>query len=123
MTAFPKPSELSFKIVSIKRLLEWIGSEELSPGHLTHALEELGRRSDASSVSVIVASFSHPSPIVREGAIIGIARYWSKRHTQSMTTKDLFHNHRERLLEVMLSDGSPACRLAAQEALQGALSE
>lgn len=84
---FPTPCENSFKALAKEdpdKLLRWVNSELLEPSDLTFAAEELGNID--SSLPALIQLLSHTSPIVREGAIVGldILKY---------RINDLFHHH------------------------------
>lgn len=53
-------------------LLDWVNSGELRPSQLTFAAENLGQIPEA--LPILLDLLNHESPLVREGAVIGLAR-------------------------------------------------
>ena len=77
----------------------------LTASRLTYAAEALGAADETPLVAnALLPLLKHPSPLVREGAIYGLARHQT----------DLV---RRRLAEVVRDDPSPAVREAARESL------
>src|SRR5687767_8980803 len=98
---FPTPCENSFKALAKEdpdKLIRWVNSGLLEPADLTFAAEHLG--SIYSSLPTLVHLLTHESPVVREGAIIGldILKY---------RINDLFDHHAQ-------NDSSPGIRRVAQ---------
>lgn len=81
MSAYPKPSARVFDEMSRNNpeLLDaWICSGELVPTELTFAAEALGGASDGVPfVDTLIMLLLHESPLVREGAVYGLARQCS----------------------------------------------
>lgn len=72
------PCENTFNYLATfypEKLAEWIRSDTLSPGFLTHALEYLGDTKLKNVVSIIEPFLTHESPLVREGAVLGLQNH------------------------------------------------
>lgn len=68
-----RPSRKAFEECDLPRLREWINSGELAPGHLTFAAETYGKRAGSEAAELLLELLRHPSPMVREGAVYGVA--------------------------------------------------
>ena len=67
-------NEFERVLLSEPRVLEdAIDAGEISPGHLTHALEAVGKHRAPQALRLLRDGLKHPSPVVREGAIYGLA--------------------------------------------------
>ena len=103
------PSEALFERLAKEdpaRLLRMLKSD-LSPGHLTHAAEIAGRELPSEQVvATLLELLRHGSPLVREGAIYGLAAHRSKAVDAEL--KSLFER-----------DASPGVRAAAESILEG----
>ena len=86
-------------------LLRLVGEQILAPADLTFAAEALGQIKAASTVSTLIRLLAHPSPIVREGAIYGLALHLEDDRVPA------------KLLSVAGADPSPGVRAAAGESL------
>jgi len=85
------------------KLIELVQADQLSVGLLTFAVESLGRISDKQKVKVILLkSLEHPSALVREGSIYGLADF---------TDADVI----EALTRHSKTDDSLGVKMAAQE--------
>jgi hypothetical protein len=101
------PSEALFERLVLDdpgRLIEMLRSNELAPTLLTYAAEIAGRLKLA--VPALVALLGHPAPIVREGAVYGLADHLDDRIRAALRT-------------LADQDPSPGVRAAAE----GVLSE
>lgn len=66
-------SEEYFDTIDPAELLELVKSGTLPPGDLTFAAESLGRRTSAElAVPVLLPLLQSESPMVREGAVLGL---------------------------------------------------
>lgn len=81
-STYPAPCEAAFERMAREdpqRLLAWVASGELRPGFLTYAAEHAGLVDDSAAVrAVLVPLLDHPSPLVREGALLGLSRSFGK---------------------------------------------
>ncbi len=78
--AWPRPSERAFSELAQRNpaLLEsWIASGELRQAHLSFAAEALGEHGGDHFVATLLRLADHNSPMVREGAIYGLAHHAS----------------------------------------------
>lgn len=81
----------------------------LAPAQLTHAAEWIGRSGDLRAWSVLASMLRHPSPLVREGAIVGLEALGTPAIDRAKSL----------LVELALegSESSPGVRGAARDAL------
>jgi HEAT repeat protein len=84
-------------------------ANSLQPAHLTHAAEWIGRSGDPRAGQVLATLLRHPSPLVREGAIVGLEALGGPA----------LEGCRALLIERALegSEPSPGVRAAARDAL------
>jgi len=70
-------------------LMTWISAGEMTPADLSFALEALGKTKIAA-LDLLMGSTTDESPVVREGAIYGLANYflWIKGRLEEMAEKD-----------------------------------
>jgi hypothetical protein len=97
---FPTPCENSFDTLAKEdpdKLICWVNSGLLEPADLTFAAETIGQL--YSSLPTLVKLLTHDSPVVREGAIIGL-------DVLKYRINDLFEHHAE-------NDSSPGVRHVA----------
>lgn len=103
-----KPCEAMFELLAERyprELAKLISSEKLRPADLTFAAEALGRSPDAQLVQrTLLPLLRHPSPLVREGAIYGLAHC-------------LDDAVRHAILQMAQSDPSPGVRASAVDLL------
>lgn len=116
------PSEAAFTIAAPPKLKEWIASGTLSPGHLTLALEVYGKKGAPGTTAFLMRFLVHESALAREGAIIGLAAFWNGRKFLYDSTIHL-DVLRAALIDVLLTDPSPAIRSVVQGALQDEIAE
>lgn len=111
------PSEAAFEIVTPSKLKHWIGEGTLSIGHLTLALEVYGKKGTPGTTAFLMKFLLHEQALVREGAIVGLQRFWAGRKFlyDGQVHLDVL---RGALIDVMCHDPSPGVRHVAQEALQ-----
>jgi hypothetical protein len=104
------PSEALFERLAVDdpdRLLSLLEDAKLEPSMLTFAAEIAGRLLPSGSVTpVLLGLLEHPSPLVREGAIYGLAEHAGDAIA-------------ERIQEIAKSDPSPGVRAAAADVLEG----
>lgn len=109
--SWPKPSRNNFELMSRTeptRMISWLTSGELSPGSLTHAADIAGNIIKGPEiVFVLLNLLKHESPIVREGAVIGLSTHLDnavrtalKDHLSNETS----HGVRTTIDEVLLDD-------------------
>ena len=101
---WPEPSEATFVAMGAEnpRLLEaWALSGELRPGLLSRAARVLGTYGGADAVPSLLHLLQNGSPLVREGAIHGLA---------SVGTAEVI----AQLRDAAESDPSPGVRAAAR---------
>jgi hypothetical protein len=70
---YPKPCRAEFgRLAKINPtlLIDWVEADLLEPEHLTFAAESLGSVPEA--LPTLLTLLKHESPIVREGALIGL---------------------------------------------------
>lgn len=114
LSLFPAPSRRALEsMASVKpdRLVTWIQSGQLGPAHLAHAAQQLGE-ADCDPhlrLSVLVRLLAEPTPLVREGAVYGIAALLET------SLRALAH---ATLTLVRDTDASPGVREAAGESLE-----
>jgi HEAT repeat protein len=88
------------------RLARWIRSSTLQPAALTFAAEALGESEDSRMVvHCLLPLLEHPSSVVREGAIYGLANHLEHPGV------------RKRLQDIASGDSREGVRQAALEAL------
>lgn len=87
-----------------ERVLELLDRTDLPPSELTFIAELAGEIPSNSVAAPLVRLLSHPSPLVREGAIYGLARHRSPAIDQHLRS-------------VTMADPSPGVREAAAELL------
>ena len=108
---FPKPSIESFKHLAKDfpyDLERWLDSGLLNLAQLSLALEEVKGIEDIDHAVRILLQFSNnPQPLVREGAIYGLADFTYIKEV------------RERLTEISKTDDNEWLRKSALEALEG----
>ena len=107
---WPEPCEKEFQAMAVGnplRLIGWIESGELKPSRLTYAAEALGSANLPEVRWILVGLLDHESPLVREGALYGLAR--QPRPLPAMLSV---------LRRVAEVDPSPGVRSAAQEILE-----
>lgn len=106
----PQPCEALFKLwaeYSPEELLSAMSSGVLEPHDLTFAAEAAGRIADATrAIPALLALLDHTSPLVREGAIYGLAPHADDPSVAA------------RLLAVSNNDPSAAVRVAAHESIE-----
>jgi HEAT repeat protein len=88
-----------------RELSSLVRDASLPVHHLTYAAEALGSVDADLAVTPLLLLLSHPSSIVREGAIYGLGRHLAAPRV------------RETLLEIAQADPSAAVRTAATDAL------
>ena len=93
---------------SPEELAEIIRDNRAPDTRLTYAAEILGRDVDTSAVAAMLREIvqTHPSPLVREGAVLGLSH-----HLQRIGVRDTLHR-------AAANDPSPGVRRAAAEALE-----
>lgn len=87
-------------------LLQMVREQTLTPSDLTFAAEAAGRITSLDVTPALLTLLRHPSAIVREGVVYGLARHVDKPHVRSA------------LKEVFIQDPSPAVRSAVADALE-----
>ena len=106
----PEPTEKEFLRLaheSPARLVSWIEDGTLQPAQLTFAAEALGEaQAFEQAVPCLLRLLSHPSSVVREGAIYGLASHMDNPGV------------RNRLMDVAKDDPREGVRKAASEALE-----
>jgi hypothetical protein len=104
------PSEKEFRRLAVNApqdLVRWIEDGTLRPSQMTFALEALADCKDASlAVPCLLRVLTHPSSLVREGAVYGLEAYLD------------YPGIRERLAALSREDPREGVRLAATEALE-----
>ncbi len=78
----------------------------MSIAELTYAAEYLGAEPAAQAVPVLIDLLTHEAPLVREGAVYGLAKHLANRDA------------RDALEFIATFDLSPGVREAADEALE-----
>lgn len=103
---WPTPSELAITEMRSNpaRLIGWIESGQLGTGYLSLAAEALGEVDSPRTKSVLMQLLAHEAPVVREGAIYGMA---------NLGITDL----KQVLRAIADNDQSPGVRAAALELL------
>jgi hypothetical protein len=105
----PEPCEALFERLASEdpsALLRVVNEGKLAPYDLTFAAESLGRLADHESArEALVALLHNPSPVVREGAIYGLAKLPMKAEVHAI------------LVKIASEDSSAAVRGAAADAL------
>lgn len=103
-----RPCEAMFELLAQRyprELAKLISSEKLRPADLTFAAEALGRTPDAQLVQrTLLPLLRHTSPLVREGAIYGLAHCLNEAV-------------RREILQIAQSDPSPGVRASAEDLL------
>lgn len=106
----PTPSENEFNRLATeepRQLVRWIEDGTLLPSQLTYAAEALGECRDSSmAVTCLFKLLTHPSSLVREGAVYGLEGHLDHAGV------------RGRLEEVVREDPRRGVRTAAAEALE-----
>jgi len=94
---------------SPEELAEIIRENHAPDTRLTFAAEILGRDVDTPAVAAMLKEIilTHPSPLVREGAVLGLSH-----HLQRIGVQTTLHR-------AAANDPSPGVRRAAAEALEG----
>lgn len=108
--AWPRPCEELFRVLAARApasLVALLQSQALAPSALTFAAEVAGDLADDRVLAALVKLLDHASPVVREGAIYGLA-------------KQPIDAYRKRLGVMALHDPSPGVRDAAREVIEDA---
>jgi hypothetical protein len=113
---FPRPCRAEFARLSVdnpRRLLDWVRSREIDGAQLSEAAGYLGVAAGNlpgawfrdEAIEALTALLTHPAPIVREGAIIGLQRAGLVIDGGPLP----------RLVRMLLHDPSPGVREAAAD--------
>jgi hypothetical protein len=88
------------------RLLRMVTSGELRPGFMTYAAEQLGKCALVAEtiIQALLPLLAHESPLVREGAVLGLAHRWTDAVYEAVN-------------RVSYQDQSPGMRELAQSVL------
>lgn len=111
--SWPKPTEKEFEQLARhdpNRLVRWIETGKLAPSSLTYAVEILGRivTDSPTVVELLIKLTHHESPLVREGAVYGLAEHLDAPgvlpRLQDMAIKDLSPGVRDAVIEIISDD-------------------
>lgn len=102
------PCEETFRTMPPDALDHWLLSGNLEIAHASFALEIAGERGTPQAASICAAMLRHESPLVREGAALGLGAV-----ARSIIEK----------LFALESDASPGARAAAADELEAIRSE
>ena len=112
---WPNPCEAKFKYLAehdVPTLRRYVMTAKLGEAHLSIAAEILGRADDEDQTvrAFLLELLRHPSPVVREGAVIGLY-YHVARYDDPLL---------RRIDELRKNDPSPGVRATADEVIEEA---